>query len=141
MAVGKWVFPADSKKEIVNGTIDLTSDIMIVLFVDTWTPQLAYATTHEVATANGYTQGGEACALTIAEAGGTVKVSFATPVEWTATGGNIVFRFGALINDDSNKVIAYFLGDDSPADTTVPNGSDLTVTCHADGVFTIANPA
>ena len=141
MAVGKWVFPADSKKEIVNGTIDLTSDIMMVLFVDTWAPQLAYATTHEVATANGYTRGGEACALTIAEAGGTVKVSFATPVEWTAAGGSIVFRYGALINDDSNKVIAYFLGDDSPADVTVPDGSDLTVICHADGVFTIANPA
>lgn len=141
MAVGTWQFPENAKRDLVKGDIDLEANMYLVLFLSTWTPTVAYATAHEHAAENGYTRGGKACALTISEAGGTVKVEF-TPdnVEWTAADGNIVFRYAALVNTTQNKVVCYFVGDDTPADITVTDGNDLTISDHEDGVFTIADP-
>ena len=103
-----------------------------------------YATvTNEHANGNGYTTGGVAVTSpTWVESSGTVTFDCADLV-WTASGGSIVARFGAIYDDTvttpvADPVIADTLLDNSPADVTATDGNTFTIAIHANGVFSSA---
>ena len=97
--------------------------------------------TNELSTANGYTAGGATLAsVTVVLSSGTVTLD-ANDVQWTASGGSIVFRRGVLYNDTpttptADPLISSVLGDDSPADITTTDGNTLTFQWNASGIIT-----
>ena len=76
----------------------------------------------ELATANGYTAGGQVTTIGgFPQVGGVLTVTGTDPAVWTASGAGITFRYAALYNDSPT----------SPADPLVAfwdNGSSTTVT-------------
>ena len=61
------------------------------------------AGTTDLATAAGYTAGGNACTTTSsAQAAGTYKLVLANPATWTASGAGFTFRYAVLYNSTSN---------------------------------------
>ncbi len=144
MAAGAWQIYADAKEMIMNGTMDLDSDTLrFALYNSTESPAStdgAYSTTNELATANGYTQGGAAATgVSVSESAGTVTLDTADP-SWTASGGSITARICILYNDTTTpkQRIAYCLLDDTPADVTVTDTNTLTVEINASGIFTLS---
>lgn len=95
--------------------------------------------TNELATANGYTLGGIVVALTATETAGVTTVDVAD-AQWTATGGPIVARYAALIDDTTGLVVAHTLLDDTPADVTATDGNTFTVQINASGVYSVSQP-
>ena len=148
MAATAWRTYRDFKTALGLKKINLSTDIIkIALFLETSNAgdvDLAtaeYATlTNQHANANGYLTGGKTVAATWNEAAGTLTFDVADPTAWTASGGSIVFRFAVLYSDTAtNKdLIAYCIGDATPADITITNGNTLTITIHVSGVFTMA---
>jgi hypothetical protein len=148
MAASAWRLYRDFKTALGLKKINLSSDtIKIALFLSTSNAgdvDLAgaeyAALTNEHANANGYLTGGKTVAATWSEVSGTVTFDVADPSVWTATGGDIVFRYLVLYSDSAtNKdCIAYCLANTAPADITVTNGNTLTVTINALGVFTMS---
>lgn len=94
-----------------------------------------YSTTNELATANGYTQGG-ATLSGQAISGTTSKKWTFDPVVWTSSGAGFTARY-ALIYDttNSNHVVAVV---DFGEDVAASGGGTLTLTCHADGLLAIS---
>jgi hypothetical protein len=140
MAAGAVTIPAGNLEKFFDGTIDLdTDDLKVALFNSSFsTATTAYSTTNELATANGYTQGGATLAnVTLAEAAGTVTLD-ADDTTWTAASGDIVARY-AVIYDDTDvgkTIIGYVLLDTTPADVTVTDGNDFTIVWAATGILT-----
>ena len=149
MAADAWVVHDKAKEYMGDGTVDLdTHTFNIVLFLSTsniaTTSIDGYAAaTNEVATANGYTQGGQALtSVTWTESSGTVTWDSADSV-WTASGGSITARFAAIYDDTvtspvADPIICDSLLDNTPADVTATDGNTLTVQMNASGVFTLA---
>jgi hypothetical protein len=143
MAAGPWTLTNAARTNLLNGTHDIDSDSWkVALLLSTsniGASSTTYAAlTNEHANANGYTTGG--IAVTLVLAGTTsVTVSFAANPTWTASGGNIVARFGVLY-EVAGQVLAYCLLDSTPADVTTTTGNTLTL--DSDGspnpVFTFA---
>jgi hypothetical protein len=154
MAAGTWIMYNQAKEWIGDGTIDLDGhEFKMALFLST---SNCATLTHdeygdldnEHANGNGYTTGGAACTGTISAANqwlrtdGTVKFD-CDDVVWTASGGSITARY-AVIYDDTHAtkaLLCYCLLDSAPADVTATTGNTLTVTIHADGVFTLSGMA
>ena len=146
MAADAWVVHDKAKEYEGDGTIDYDNDTFkMILGLSTsniaTTSVDGYATvTNEVATANGYTQGGVTIAATWTESSGTVTFDTANAV-WTASGGSITARFAGIFDDTvtapvADPVICHSLLDNTPADVTATDGNTFTVTIHASGVFT-----
>ena len=108
--------------------------------------------TNEVANANGYTTAGEHITNTISSANqwlrSTVTVKFDTddPV-WTANNGNISGVCYAVIYDTTpaatptDPLVCWTTLDNANGGTDIPDITDtntLTVTIHANGVFTLS---
>lgn len=145
MAAGPLTLYQHVGESLADGSLDLDSDTLkVALFTSSHTPS---ASTHEafsgltgeVSNGNGYTSGGATLAnVTLSRTGGTAKLD-ADDVVWTASGGSIVARYAVIYSQTADKVIGYFLLDDTPADVTVTDGNTLTIAWHAsNGILTIA---
>ena len=139
MAAGSWNLYNDFKATSFKKKMDLTADTIKLALVTSASNAInvalvtaQYATiNNELTTANGYTAGGAAAGSpTITGGGATSTITFDTAdVSWTASGAGFTFRAGVMYDDTAtNKdLIAYFLGDSTPADVTVQAGNTLTV--------------
>ena len=150
MAAGPVNVYDNAIKFLMNGTLDLDSNtIKLALFSSSMTVDLAAHDTFsditgEIASGYGYTTGGATLnnkALTAITNG----AKFASDnVQWDASGGSIpAWRYGVFyavgtLNGIVNPLIAYFLGDTTPADIpSTSDGNSLQVTCPTDGWFDI----
>lgn len=140
MAAGNWTFPNAARTSLLDGSFDLDTDTFkIALFTSAWDGPGAttYATTNEVATAYGYTQGGITINQLTLSGTTTVTVDNSAAIVWTASGGSIVARYAAIY-ENAGKFLCYCLLDSSPADVTTADGSTLTITMSDSGIFTLA---
>lgn len=140
MAAGNWTFPNAARTSLLDGSFDLDTDTFkIALFTSAWDGPGAttYATTNEVATAYGYTQGGITINQLTLSGTTTVTVDNSAAIVWTASGGSIVARYAAIY-ENGGKFLCYCLLDSSPADVTTTDGNTLTITMNASGIFTLA---
>ena len=97
------------------------------------------AGTTDLATANGYTAGGNACTTTTsAQTAGTFKLVLANPATWTASGAGFTFRYAVLYNSTTGVPFGYW----DYGSNVVMNGTNadtFTVTLDAtNGVFSVA---
>jgi hypothetical protein len=92
------------------------------------------AGTTDLATAGGYTAGGNAASITsAAQTAGTYKLVLASPSVWTGTGAGFTFRYAILWDATTNTPVAYW---DYGSNVTVASGDTVTVTLDAtNGVF------
>lgn len=135
-------------KAAVDEAVLRTATVKLTLHTSTYAPnaatQAVYADlSNELATANGYTNGGQALASVVwNQTSGTAKFDAADTV-FTASGGSIVARYAVLrvvgtINGQVDPLIAYILLDTTPADVTTTSGNTLTFQWDASGIFTLA---
>lgn len=132
MASGPWLFTNTTRTKILDGTFASGGSWKVALFLSTSNLSASSTTyaglTNEHANANGYTTGGVAITALLA---GTTSVTWSfhpTPGNpiWTATGGNIVAKWGVLY-EVSGDVFAYYLLDSGGANVTATAGNTLTV--------------
>jgi hypothetical protein len=92
------------------------------------------AGTTDLATAGGYTAGGNAAAVsTAAQTAGTYKLVLSSPSTWTATGAGFTFRYAILWDSTTSTPVAYW---DYGSSQAVAAGETVTVTLDAtNGVF------
>ena len=90
--------------------------------------------TTDLATAGGYTAGGNAVSITsAAQTAGTYKLVLASPSVWTATGAGFTFRYAILWDSTTSTPVAYW---DYGSSQAVAAGETVTVTLDAsNGVF------
>lgn len=140
-AAGAWTFTNGGRTSLLDGTFDLNTDTFnMALFLSTSNLGAASTTyaglTNEHANGNGYTTGGNATALSLS---GTTTVTVdCTDEVWTASGGDIVARFGVIYEVGGNVLCYCLLESTGPADVTATNGNTLTIQINASGVFTLA---
>lgn len=146
MAADAWVVYNKFKQNMAAGANDQDADTFKArLYNSSSNAASAVATisadtdiTNELATAVGYTAGGfTLTGVTWTESAGTVTFDFADP-SWTASGGNIVAHWAAIVNSTSLFAVGYSLLDNSPADVTTTDGNTLTIVINASGMFTLA---
>lgn len=142
MAAGAWTPTDNTRTALLNGTFDLDSDTFyMALFLSTSNIGAGSTTyaglTNEHANNNGYTTGGISLGSLALSGTTTVTVDETTNPQWTASGGSITARF-AVIYESGGNVLCYCLLDSTPADVTATDGNTLTVTFHANGIFTLA---
>jgi|DEB0MinimDraft_3_1074331.scaffolds.fasta_scaffold16546_3 hypothetical protein len=154
MAADAWKVYNKTKEYIGDGTIDLDAGdgyFSVILATSSYTPALTHSTyadvsAAEVANGNGYTTGGDfPGTVTWTEASGTVTFDSADP-SWTASGGNIVARYAVLVHvaagtgvpQSTDKIMAYCLLDNTPADVTATDGNAFTIQLAATGYFTVS---
>ena len=97
------------------------------------------AGTTDLATANGYTAGGNACTTTTsAQTAGTYKLTLAAPATWTASGAGFTFRYAILYNATTGIPFGFW----DYGSNVVMNGINAdTFTVNLDaanGVFSVA---
>lgn len=90
--------------------------------------------TTDLATAGGYTAGGNAATVSsAAQTGGTYKLVLASPSVWTATGAGFTFRYAILWDTTTSTPVGYW---DYGSSQAVAAGETVTVTLDAtNGVF------
>lgn len=153
MPAGKYTSPDKTLFNFVNATNLLAatpSNFRLSLHTSAWTPNNAtdevFAdVTGELATGNGYTNGGAAMTnVTLTQTGGVIKFT-SDPVVFTATGSGIpawrysVIRYNGTWNGKVNPIVAYALGDDAPADVPVTtDGNTVTLSPNVAGILTIS---
>jgi hypothetical protein len=93
------------------------------------------AGTTDLATAAGYTAGGNAASTTSsAQSGGVYKLVLASPATWTATGGGFTFRYAILYNSTTGISRGYW---DYGSSQIIAAGETVNVALDAtNGVFT-----
>ena len=93
------------------------------------------AGTTDLATAGGYTAGGNAATVaTAAQTAGTYKLVLNSPAAWTATGAGFTFRYAILYDFTTLIPVGYW---DYGSSQVVAAGETVTVTLDAtNGVFT-----
>lgn len=147
MAAGAWVFYNNGKLNIGRGADLSASTFKVTLHTSAYTPNVsthaAYADlTNELATANGYTNGGlTLTSVTWTDSSGTEKFTSAA-MQWAATGSGItarlaVIRASGTFNSVVDPLICYCLLDSTPADVTASAGNNLTITPNTSGIFTL----
>lgn len=92
------------------------------------------AGTTDLATAGGYTAGGNAATLVSAsQTAGTYKLVLNSPSVWTATGAGFTFRYAILWDSTTSTPVAYW---DYGSSQVVAVGETVTVTLDGtNGVF------
>ncbi len=148
MAAGAWVFYNTAKKNLMNGLMDLDTDVWkMSLYTSASNAATAVATasvkstlTNEVTEANGYSSSGKPLtAVTWATGASATEMRFdCTAVVWTAAAGSIsavkfavIWKQGAAATD--RKLLCY--SQLSTAQFSVTSGNTLTVTPSANGIF------
>lgn len=136
-------------REAIARAIDLSSPptVNVTLHTSSFVPDaeadVVYAdVSNELATANGYTNGGQALAGVSWAQSTTVAIFDANDTVWTAAGGSITARYAVLravgtFNGQVDPLIAYILLDVTPADVTATDGNTLTLQWNASGIFRI----
>jgi hypothetical protein len=123
--------------------IDFLSDtIKATLHTTTYTPnidtdELFSAATNELGTANGYTAGGVTLGtktVTYA-AGGNVTTFDCADFGWTASGGDLVFRYIVIWRDGTDDVLIGYLDTTGSGNMTLANGNTITIATGANGLF------
>lgn len=119
----------DFSEQLVIGTHDFDANVFKV-YLSNDTPSASAdavkADLPEISAGNGYTAGGTATTITVAETGGTTTVS-GTQVVFTAAGGAIgPFRYAVLYNDTSasDNLIAWW---DYGSSISLADGETFTV--------------
>lgn len=150
MAADPWKFYDSFIDEMGRKVHDFTSHTFkVALFASTSNcdddTKAAYADlTDELATANGYTAGGQAVTVTWSETGGIGTFTFADAA-WTATGGSIAARWAVMRNASvaGEPLVARALLDNAPADLVATDGQPFTVGVPAPGdpMFTVEEAA
>jgi len=156
MPAGAFVVPNLAKLNMLEGATGIlrngSASYRLALVKSTWTPApttnevWADVSANEIATAGqtAYVAGGAALtAVTLAQAAGVVKFTSAAQV-WTADGTGIpAWRYGVVyylgtLNGKINPLVAYFLGDATPADIPLTTaGNTLTITPNASGILSV----
>lgn len=113
----------DVWKVALSNTINLTNTTFV-------------AGTTDLATANGYTAGGNTCTTTSSsQTGGVFKLILGSPSIWTATGAGFTFRYAILYNSTLNVPIGSW---DYGASQTPTNGETLQIVLDpTNGVFQV----
>ena len=90
--------------------------------------------TTDLATANGYTAGGNTAAVSSSsQTGGTFKLVLSSPAVWTATGAGFTFRYAILWDSTTSTPVGYW---DYGSSQAVAAGETVTVTLDGtNGVF------
>lgn len=90
--------------------------------------------TTDLATAGGYTAGGNAATVASAtQTSGTYKLVLNSPATWTATGSGFTFRYAILWDSTTSTPVAYW---DYGSSQAVASGETVTVTLDGtNGVF------
>jgi hypothetical protein len=153
MAAGKLKLYEKAKGNIANGTIDLDTDTFKAILLSSASnantlsaSEVLADLTNELATANGYTNTGQALgSVTWTQSGGTWTFTSAAVV-WTASGAGITARLFAVYanvtrNSKVNPLLGVVLLDTTPADVTATAGNTFTVTPNASGLFTLSGAA
>lgn len=123
--------------------IDFLSDtIKATLHTTTYTPnidtdELFAAATNELGTANGYTAGGVTLGTKTVSynATGNVTTVDCADFGWTASGGDLVFRYIVIWRDATDDVLIGYLDTTGSGNMTLSNGNTLTVQTGANGLF------
>lgn len=142
MAANALAFYHQFKEDLGKGLTDLDSDTLkVALLTSAYTPDAAHDEysdlTNEVANGNGYVTGGATLTgVTFEQTAGVAKLD-SDDVSWTASGGNITFRYAVLYNSTDGKLIGYILLDNTPANITILNGNTYTLQIPANGWFTL----
>ena len=91
--------------------------------------------TTDLATGNGYTQGGNTAAVSSsAQSAGTYKLVLTSPTAWTASGA-LSFRYIILWDSTTSTPVGYW---DYGSTVTMASGDTFTATLDASGgVFTV----
>jgi hypothetical protein len=145
MPASAWVVYNEAKKYLMTGDIDLNA-ATVKMTLHTSASNAATATlstiasvTNELTEANGYSSSGKALSYTWTIGASASEYRFdATAVIWTATGGNISnIKFAVLwvqgASAGARKLLAY--SQLTTSQFTLSNGSTLTITPSANGVF------
>lgn len=95
------------------------------------------AGTTDLATAAGYTAGGNTCTTTSSsQTAGTYKLVLANPATWTASGAGFTFRYAILYDFTTGVPFGYW---DYGSNVVMNNTDTFTVNLDAvNGVFTVA---
>ena len=111
----------DTWKVALSNTINLADT--------TFTPG-----TTDLSTGNGYTAGGNACAvISSAQSGGTYKLVLASPAVWTASGAGFNFRYAIVWNATTPPPVGAW---DYGSTQTVNVGETVTgILAGTNGVF------
>jgi len=139
MAVTTSIYNA-LKNDIFTKAVSLSADTIKCVLYDVNGTFVAtattYATTNELATANGYTQGGATLANKAVSGTTTVKWT-ADATQWTATGAGFT-AYNAMLysTTNSNRLIAHI---DFDGAKTASGGGTFTITWDAtNGIFNVA---
>jgi len=134
-------------KAAINDAALRAATVKVTLHNSTYTfaaTQSVYADlSNELATANGYTNGGQALSsITWGQTSGTATFD-AADIVWTASGGSItarraVMRVVGTFNSQVDPLILSWLLDTTPADVTATSGNTLTLQLNASGIYTLA---
>lgn len=145
MAASAFTVVNSIKERMGNAEINFDTDTFQVVLLSSSsniaaTSDDATAVTGELSTANGYTAGGVTCNSAWTRSDGTCTFDLTDNPSWTASGGDIVARFAAVIDTTPtpDRVVAYCTLDNTPADVTTTNGNTLTIQIASNGVFTLA---
>lgn len=148
MAASNFVVLNTAKLKGFNGTIDFDSHTFkAALMTEDWTPTAATttdtyaelnATGFQVANGNGYTTGGATLgSIALTETSGTVKFTSAAPSWSSAT---FDAKWIVVYSDTAtNKDIVGYMDLNTASSSAVvsPTNGTLTVTWHANGMFTM----
>jgi hypothetical protein len=141
MASGNFTLTNAAKTGLLNGTFDLDTDTFKIALFTSASNIGASSTTYagvtgEVANGNGYTTGGISLGALALSGTSTVTVDDAVDPAWTASGASLTCRY-AVIYEDGGNVLGYWLLESPAADVVVADGSTLTLTFNASGIFTL----
>lgn len=133
----------------IGRAVDLSTPatIKVTLHTSSYTPNVAthaaYADlSNELATANGYTNGGLTLgSVTFTQTGGVASLAAGNAV-WTASGAGLtnryaVVRLSGTFNSVVDPLLFYYLLDTTPADVVTSAGNTLTVALTGGVLFTI----
>jgi choline dehydrogenase-like flavoprotein len=146
MAAGNWIVYDSFKLWMADGTFDMDADTFkITLHTNTYTPLLTHTVyadlANELATANGYTNGGAALVTPTWTKSGSTTTFDAVDPTWTAAGGSIgpfrkaVIRKSGTANGHVDPLVAYCILDS--ADITLTDTTTFTIQLNASGILTV----
>ncbi len=130
-------------ENVAKGVHNLSSDTLKVMLTNTapTSSNAVKADITEIAAGNGYTAGGNTCAISsCTQTSGTLKLVLSNPTQWTASGGTIgPFRYVVLYDDTpvspTKPLIGWY---DYGSNVTLADGESFPVQFDGtNGVLTI----
>ena len=148
MATSEWKFYEMFREYVADGTIDLDGAIFrISLYksasdVATVTQSRRNELSGELADANGYSTSGKTLSATTWTTGASAKARKfdSTAVIWTASGGALSnVRYAVVWVSGASAGVEYLIMYSalSTGKFDVTTGNTITITPHADGIFTL----